>query len=85
MDSSSDTIKDLSQFISSEILGQPGRSLPTNVKLISSGLIDSLRLIDLAIFIENKFGVRIDDTELNVQTFDTLTELSALVDERRGH
>ena len=46
--------------------------------LISSGLIDSFSLMDLSLFVEDNFGVRIDDTELNAETFDSLQQLAIL-------
>lgn len=75
-------ISQLSTFVTREILKQPGRQLAPDEKLISSGLIDSFNLVDLSIFIENTLGVHIDDTELNASTFDTLSELTALIQER---
>ena len=69
----------INDFITSEILSQPGRNLPINENLISSGLIDSLSLVDIALFVEDNFQVVIDDTELNADTFDTLEELEALI------
>lgn len=74
-----DIISELSQFITSQILNQPHRQLKPQELLVSSGTIDSLRLVDLALFVEEKYGVRIEDTELNRQTFDTLEQLAALV------
>jgi acyl carrier protein len=79
----SDAIIDkLSDFITREILKQPRRQLALDEKLISSGLIDSFNLVDLSIYIENTLGVHIDDTELNANTFDSLSELTALIQER---
>jgi acyl carrier protein len=69
----SDTATQISSFISTTILKQPGRVIDPNEKLISSGLIDSFSLMDLALFVEDNFGVRIEDTELNTETFDDLT------------
>jgi len=51
--------------------------------LISSGLIDSFHLVDLGLFVEDKFGVRIDDAELNKETFDTIEQLTAIIVERQ--
>ena len=51
--------------------------------LISSGLLDSLNLVDLALMIEDEFGVVIEDFELNADTFDTLEDLSKLIIERQ--
>jgi len=74
----------LTQYIAVEILQQPKRSITPNEKLISSGMIDSFHLVDLSLFIEDTFGVHIDDTELNADSFDTLSELEALILQRRA-
>ena len=75
-----DTIPQLSKFIASNILKQPHREIGPDEKLISSGLIDSFSLMDLALFVEDTFGVRIEDTELNAETFDTLPQLASLIE-----
>lgn len=85
MSSNSDStlIGPLSEYIAAEILKQPGRSVAADEALISGGLIDSFHLVDLALFIEDRFGVHLDDTELNADTFDTLEELATLIHQRR--
>jgi acyl carrier protein len=65
-------------------LKQSKRKIQNGEPLISSGLIDSFSLVDLALFIEDTFGVHIDDTELNAQTFDTLDQLAALIESRQA-
>lgn len=74
----------LAQYIATTILKQPKRLVKPEDKLISSGLIDSFHLVDLAVFIEDTFGVRIDDTELNAETFDTLEQLVQIIESRRS-
>jgi acyl carrier protein len=39
--------------------------------------------MDLALFVEDTFGVRIEDTELNANTFDNLNQLASLVASRK--
>jgi len=73
----------LAEFIATHILKQPGRSIQNNEKLISSGLIDSFSLMDLSLFIEATFGVILDNTELNANTFDTLEQLTTLIRSRQ--
>jgi acyl carrier protein len=80
---SDDVISKLSSFIPGEILKQPGRNLSSDSPLISSGLIDSFSLMDIALFVEDTFGVRIEDTELNAETFDTIKELADLIQSRQ--
>jgi acyl carrier protein len=74
----------LSNYISTQILKQPDRSIGADEALISGGLIDSFSLVDLSLYIEDTYGVHIDDTELNADTFDTLEQLVAIIESRRG-
>lgn len=77
-------ISTLSEYIAREILKSPKRTLKADQPLISSGLIDSFHLVDLALFVEDTFGVHLDDTELNANTFDTLEQLAALIVQRKA-
>lgn len=80
----SDVIAQLSAFIKTSILKQPSRVIESSEPLISSGLIDSFSLMDIALFVEDTFGVRIEDTELNAGTFDNLNQLASLIESRKG-
>jgi acyl carrier protein len=72
----------LVEYIRTQVLRRPKYNLGNDDALISSGLIDSFHLVDLAVFVEEQFGVRIDDTELNATTFDTIAQLSVLIQQR---
>jgi acyl carrier protein len=73
----------LEKYIASEILKQPSRLISQDEPLLTSGLIDSFHLVDLAMFVENTFGVRIDDAELNASSFDNLKQLVVLIQSRK--
>ena len=73
----------LQTYIAAELIKNPDRVISPDEPLISGGMIDSFSLIDLALFIEENFSVRIDDTELNAETFDTLNQLAALIQSRK--
>ena len=75
---------EIEKYIATQILKQPNRKIAADEPLISSGLIDSFSLMDLALFVEDTFGVRIEDTELNANTFDNLTQLTSLVESRKA-
>jgi len=75
----------LEEFIAGKILKQPGRKIAADQLLISTGMIDSFSLVDLALFVEDTFKVHIDDAELNAQTFDSLNQLSELIRARQKH
>ena len=76
-------LQKLSEYVVNDILKQRKRVLDPNTKLISTGLIDSFSLVDLAMFVEETYSVKIEDSELNSQTFDTMNELAKLVESRR--
>jgi acyl carrier protein len=76
-------VSKLAQYIATEFLKQPDRLIGADDPLLSSGLIDSFHLVDLALFVEDNFGVHIDDSELNAGTFDSLSQLAALIQSRK--
>ena len=73
----------LAKFIAEKILIQANKVIKPEESLISSGLIDSFSLMDLALFVEDTFNVRLEDTELNAQTFDNLSQLTELIASRQ--
>lgn len=73
----------ISQFIATKILKQPKRIIKPDEALISGGVIDSFSLVDLALFVEDTFGVRIADSELNASTFDSIEQLANLIVSRQ--
>lgn len=73
----------IANFIAQKILKQPKRVIRPEDALISSGLIDSFSLVDLALFVEDTFGVRIADSELNASTFDSIEQLAGLIVSRQ--
>jgi acyl carrier protein len=79
---SDEIVAKLAQLIAAKILKQPNRKIKPTEPLISGGLIDSFNLVDVALLVEDTWGVRIEDSELNADTFDTLEQLSALIEER---
>ena len=72
-------ISTLQDRIAKDILNIPEKIISTEEPLISSGLIDSFSLVDLAMLVEDVFKVRIDDTELNSDVFDSLDQLADLI------
>ena len=81
---SENILQALATEVAANMLNQPERKIKPDEALISSGMIDSFHLIDLALYVEDTFGVIIDDSELNANTFDTLNQLAELIVSRRN-
>lgn len=76
-------ITKLGDYIGREIIKKKNRVLDPDEPILSNGLIDSFHLVDLGIFVEDEFGVRIKDFELNSDTFDSLRQLADIIQTRR--
>jgi len=79
-----DIVPTLAQQIAAKILKQPKRTLKPDEPLISSGVIDSFSLVDMALLVEDTYGVHIDDSELDGKAFDTLNQLAELIRTRQA-
>jgi acyl carrier protein len=71
-----DVIARLRGFILHKIVKQPSLSLDDDEPLITGGLMDSMSLAYLGVFIEDEFGVRIPDNDLTVEAMDTLVQMA---------
>ena len=75
-------IQKLGAYIAANVLKQPNRVLTPDQPLITSGMVDSFSLVDLALYVEDTYNLHLDDSELNAETFDTLAQLAALIEAR---
>lgn len=69
----------LRTFITTTLMRDPGYPLQDDEALISGGLIDSFSLVELQLFIEQEFGIHIDDTDLTADAIDNINDLVALI------
>jgi len=67
-------------YIKGTILREPHFPLALDTPLIHSGLIDSLALLELAMFIEENFGVTLEDAELEPENFNSIQTMMRLID-----
>jgi len=74
------TIKQkLKTYITAEIIKNPEYPLRDDEPLISGGLIDSFSMAHIAVFIETEIGVRIPDTDLTLDTMDSIDRMTTRI------
>ncbi len=79
-DRSEGEIKDtLRRYLCRDIIKNEAYPLKDDDPLLSGGLIDSFSLVYIAVFIEKQFAVRIPDTELTIETMDTIDAMAARI------
>ena len=64
------------------VTSRPDLSVET--ELVESGIADSLTMMDLLVFIETELKVRLENTDLNADTFRTPATLAGLIAARLG-
>lgn len=71
------------EFIISEIIYPQGENgLKDSDPLLESGILDSLNMIKLLAFLEEKFAVQVTDEDLMPDNFKTIEAISNLVDSK---
>jgi acyl carrier protein len=74
---------EIHNYIITQILKNQKRVIKLDQAIISTGIIDSFSLVDLASFIQDTYGVEIADSELNAETFDSIAQLVELIKSRQ--
>lgn len=79
----SEVLSKLKAFVAVTYYRDPGRVIEDACPLVSSGVIDSFGLVDLALFVEEQFNARIEAADLGAGRADTPSEIAELVASRR--
>lgn len=74
----------LRRFIATTMIRDPNYPLADDEPLITGGLVDSFSLVELALFIEEQFGVKFADPELTAQNMDTLNQIVANIEAKKA-
>jgi acyl carrier protein len=75
----------INDFISRELV-QDASLLPlgNTTSLLETGVLDSLSLLRLVVFVQDRFGITVDDVDLVPENFDTVDAICAYLRSRAG-
>jgi acyl carrier protein len=76
-----DTATGIREYIRDELLVTQGSQIRDDTPLWG-GVLDSVGLMQLMTFIEERFGIEIGDDELTSSDFGTISNIAALVDRK---
>jgi acyl carrier protein len=77
-----DRAREIVQFVRANLLAGADAPITPETRLLSDGAVDSMGLVLLAGFIEERFGVRIDDADLRAGELETIADILGLIDRR---
>jgi acyl carrier protein len=66
----------LTEYIKDEIMRNRNAKLDPDQDLLSAGILDSLGILQLVAFVEEKFGIKIPDEDV---VFENFMSINALV------
>lgn len=67
-------------YISRELVSDPGLlPIQDDTSLLETGILDSLSLLRLLVFLEDEFSVQIDDFDLVPENFTTVDIICAFI------
>ncbi len=80
-----DTIKEIRDFILESYLFTDDESaLKNNQSLLEAGIIDSTGILELIEYIQQAFGIEVEDDEMIPDNFDTVERIVAYVSRKTG-
>jgi len=69
-------------IIDALLLDADESELEDDVSLLDEGVVDSTGVMELAAFVEDSFGVRVDDGEVVPENFDSVNNLVRFVERK---
>ena len=70
----------LSIYIKQEIMRNPKAKLSDDEDLLSAGILDSLAILQLVAYIEDEFGIKVQDEDVVFENFQSLNTLANYLD-----
>jgi acyl carrier protein len=73
------------EFIASNLLySNEGFTYADDASLLREGIIDSLGVVELVAFLQKEFGLKVDQSEVRPENFDSVAKLAAFVRQKKG-
>jgi acyl carrier protein len=66
------------------LFSKKGYPHPDDASFLEEGIVDSLNVMDLVFFLEEKFGVTVIDREIVPDNFDSVTKLAEFVRRKKA-
>jgi len=72
--------EDLSRFIAERLLQDPTAKIDPAESLLDRGAIDSVGLLNLITFVEQRTGVRVPEDEMIPENFESVVAIEAFIE-----
>jgi acyl carrier protein len=70
---------DIARFIATDLLSDPSRAIGVDDDLLTSGLVDSMGIMALVFFLEQRYGIQIAPGDVTIENFGTIRAIERYV------
>ena len=78
-----DTRAQVRHYIAQNLLfSDNGSELSDDASFLEEGIIDSTGVLELVLFVEDTFGIEVDDDEIVPDNFDSVVSLAAFIERK---
>jgi acyl carrier protein len=77
-----DAVPEIRGWIQENVTGS--REIPEDELLIEKGYLTSLQTVELVMFLEDRFGINVEDEEFSEENFGTIRAIAELVESKTG-
>lgn len=79
-----DIAEDISAFLKDRFPALANKPLVAETQLLASGAIDSLGILELVTFLDERFGIELMDDDFDPANFETFGQLVAFAERQRA-
>jgi len=77
--------KEIKDYIAKNLLfSDNGFPYPEEASFLEEGIVDSVGVMELVAFVEEKFGLKVDDADVVPDNFDSVSKLTAFIRRKSG-
>jgi acyl carrier protein len=82
--SENDTKQRIRQFIIENFLFEEDDTLKEDTSFLENGIIDSTGVLELVMFIEETYGINVEDDEMVPENLDSISNIAEYVQRKKG-
>jgi acyl carrier protein len=74
--------ENISAFIHEELLDDQDITVDDDTSLFKGGVLKSIMLLQLIVFLEESFRIKIKPTEVNIENFDSISSIVRFISKK---
>lgn len=76
--------QEIRKFIADNILFSNHYPYPDELSFLENGIVDSMNIMELVMYVEEKYGVKVNDEEIIPENFDSVSSIATFVRSKNG-